>query len=129
MANTSSAKGNPASTRMSNPKYKAKRVSNLANQNGKIKGDGKIGNSNSKNYKDNQINHENAVHNAQILNEVIGAEVYDKIGLRELRRILNGKRGDYTEVIDKLLKANFIGVDLFGYSVAHNARKSYNLED
>ena len=40
MANASSAKGNPASKRMSNPKYKAKRATNLA-KNERLKAAGK----------------------------------------------------------------------------------------
>ena len=80
MANTNSAKGNPASTRMSNPKYKAKRASNkIKNENAKARG--LISTSEAKNL---------ALHYLKVENKGLGQ--------REVRRILTGKRTQDSEL-------------------------------
>jgi hypothetical protein len=74
MANQNSAKGNPASTRMSNPKYKAKRAANkIKNENAKARG--LVTTKEAKNL---------ALHNLKVENKGLGQ--------REVRRILTGKR-------------------------------------
>ena len=89
MANANSAKGNPASHRMSNPNNKLRRVRNSAKNNNKNKHDGNVGVSNQKN-----LNKNNKMHDLKVENFGLGQ--------REVRRILSGKNKSHNLTDDQI---------------------------
>lgn len=117
MANANSAKGNPASHRMSNPNYKAKRVRNknknenhksgealvygsvaghLNKKTGKFTSPGIVGRSNYENFKKNDKMHDLKVENFGL-------------GQREVRRILTGKNTNHNLTAEQTERLILIG--------------------
>lgn len=96
MANTNSAKGNPASHRMSNPNNRERRVKNSAKNAGKNKHDGKIGKSNLSNYKKNEKL------------QMLKGKNYG-LGQREVRRILSGKNTSTDLTADQIADLTLLG--------------------
>ena len=88
MANTNSAKGNPASTRMSNPKYKAKRARNLL-KNENLKG---------------VPSHKTGT---QIVLEAVKKDNFG-FGQRAVRRILDGTNKSHNLTSDQVMQLSLI---------------------
>ncbi|GAK61792.1 hypothetical protein U27_02625 [Candidatus Vecturithrix granuli] len=96
MANANSAKGNPASHRMSNPNNKLRRVRNSAKNSNKNKHDGNVGRSNQ-----NNLNKNNKLHDLKVENFGLGQ--------REVRRILTGKNTSHNLTDDQVRNMTLIG--------------------
>ena len=114
MANTNSAKGNPASTRMSNPKYKAKRAANLIKNAPKVKRDGKIGKGNLSNYQSNEHFHD------------LRKNINFGLGQRAVRRVLDGTNKSHSLTFEQIAQLTLLNGSTEAMRAAIAAEKNAN---